>query len=102
MIYSSELIPRAIQMLFLRSTRDPTNSPNAAPRSTHDLRQTATNALGIDTRSHYELGMLWYHLLRALVQQPMRNLPTGDRCSRRSTQHVKNREIIEKNNQHSI
>ena len=44
-IYSTNLIPRAIYTLFLRSTDDPTNSPNAAPRSTHDLRQSATDAL---------------------------------------------------------
>ena len=30
---------------ILRSTYDPTNSPNADPRSTHDLRQTAPDAL---------------------------------------------------------
>ena len=58
--------------VILRSTQNPTNSPNAALRSTHDLRQTAINALEIDTRSHDELEMLWYHLSR-MRQQPARN-----------------------------
>jgi len=29
------------------------------------IPQTATNALGIDTRSHDESEMLWYHLLHS-------------------------------------
>ena len=58
MIYSTKFDSLSNTNAVLRSTHDPTNSPNAAPRSAHDLRQTATNALGIDTRSHEEPGML--------------------------------------------
>ena len=51
---SSSSNPHAV----LRLTHDPTNSPNVAPRSTHDLCQIATDALGINTRSHNKPGML--------------------------------------------
>ena len=51
-------IPRAIQNVVLRSTYDPTNNPNAAPRSTHNFRRTDYDALGIDKRSHAEPGKL--------------------------------------------
>jgi len=51
--------------VVLRSTHDPINSPNADPRSTHDLRQSATYAFRITRWSHDEPGMLWYHLLCA-------------------------------------
>ena len=51
-----------------------------APRSTYDLRQTATDALRINTRSHDKPGMLWYHLLRApLATTSLRNPPTRQR-----------------------
>ena len=60
----TNLIPRPIQNATLRSTYDPTNNPNAASRLTQDLRQTNHGFLRIDTRSHTEPGMLWYHSLR--------------------------------------
>jgi len=65
MIYSTKFDSLSNLNTVLRSTHDPTNSPNATSRSTHDLRQTATNALGIDTQSHDEPGKPWYYLLRA-------------------------------------
>ena len=73
-IYSYKFDSSSNPNSVLRSIHDPTISPNAAPRSTHVLRQIATDVLGIDTRSHDESGMLWYYLLRAR-QQPMRNPP---------------------------
>ena len=100
-IYSTESDSLSNENAVLRSTHDHTNSPNAAPRSTHDLHQTATNALGISTRSHDKPGMLWYHLLHAR-QQPMRNLPNRDRRSRRCTHMTRTEKPREKANQHSI
>ena len=89
-IYSFKFDSSSNPNAVLRSTHDPTNSPNAASRSMHDLRQTSTNALGIDTRSHDDPGMLRYHLLHA-GQQPTRNPPMRDRCSQRCTHTTKQR-----------
>jgi len=60
---SPNSIPRAIQNTILRSTLDPMNSHNAAPRSIYDLRRIDHDALGIDTRSRAKSGKLWCHLL---------------------------------------
>jgi len=58
MIYSTKFDSLSNPNAVLRSTNDPTNRPNVALRLTHDVRQTTTNALGINTRSHDEPGML--------------------------------------------
>jgi len=58
MIYSTKFDSLSNQKDVLRLTHDPKNNPNATPRSTHNLRQTATNTLRIDTRSHEEPGKL--------------------------------------------
>jgi len=99
-IYSYKFDSSSNLNVVLRLTYDPTNSPSADPRSTHDLRQTATDALGIDTRSHDEPGMLWYHLLRS-TQQPMRNPPI-EIVAAEKYPHDKNKETREKSNQHNI
>ena len=58
------------------------NSPNAAPRSIHDLCRMNHDALGIDTQSHAKPEMLWYHLLRFPEEF---NMPiTKDHSKRRS------------------
>jgi len=57
MIYSTKFDSLSNPNDVLRLTNDPTNSLNAALRSTHDLRQTATNVLEINTWSHDEPGM---------------------------------------------
>ena len=72
MIYSTKSDSLSNANAVLRLTHDPTNSPNAAPRLTHNLRQTAANVIEINRRSHNKPGMLLYHLLRAR-QQPARN-----------------------------
>ena len=92
-IYSTESYSLNNVNVVLRSSNDPTNCPNAAPRSTHDLCQTTTNALRIDTRSHVEPRMLWYHLLRAR-QQPARNLIDATE----KYPKIKNKETREKAN----
>jgi len=103
-VYSSKFDSSSNPNVVLRSTHDPTNSPNAAPRATHDLRQTTTDALGIDT--HDEPGMLLYHLLRLALSfwatVSLRNSSNKDETRLRSTHTIKNRETREKVNQHSI
>jgi len=48
-IYSFKFDSLSNPNIILRLINDPTNSPNAALRLIHDLRQTARNALEIDT-----------------------------------------------------
>jgi len=76
MIYSTKFDSMSNSNVILRLTHDPTNSLNAALRSTQNLCQTATNAIGIDTRSHDEPEKLWYHLLRAGVTTNEKLQPT--------------------------
>ena len=83
---------------FLRSTHDPTKSPNTAPRSTHDLHQTATNAFGINTRSHDEPGMLWYHLLGAPGNNQLRNPKQLRKIHQKNTQKIRTNEQERKAN----
>ena len=80
-IYSSKLIPRVIYTLFLRSTHDPINSPNADPRSTHDLRQSATDALKStdDPTTNLALIPLVVRSGRGTQQPLLRNPPTWRR-----------------------
>jgi len=55
-IYSSKFDSSSNPNAVLRLTYDPINSSNAAQRSTHDLCQTVTNTLGIDTNPMMSLG----------------------------------------------
>ena len=77
----------------LRSTHDPTNSPNADSRSTHDLRQTSSDVFESTDDPTSNLGCSDTNCCAQdnnLSEESTNQAETE--CSRRRTQHDRNRE----------